>query len=63
MERLRSGEEAVRLGFALEATPAGAVMERARELAASYATAPTLALSQIKRQFDAAPNQTLNDAL
>ncbi len=61
--RFVSGEEAVRLGFALEATPAGAVMERARELAASYATAPTLALSQIKRQFDAAPNQTLNDAL
>ena len=53
----------MRLGFALEATPAGAVMEQARELAASYATAPTLALSQIKRQFDAAPNQTLNDAL
>lgn len=61
--RFVSGAEAVQLGFALEAIPAEQVQGRAAQLARSYASAPTLALSQIKRQFDAAPGQTLNDAL
>lgn len=61
--RFVSGEEAVKLGFALEALPAGEVMAKAQAMAADFATSPTLALSQIKRQFDAAPNQNLNDAL
>jgi 2-(1,2-epoxy-1,2-dihydrophenyl)acetyl-CoA isomerase len=61
--RFVSGVEAVQLGFALEALPAEQVQGRAAELAGSFASAPTLALSQIKRQFDAAPGQTLNDAL
>lgn len=61
--RFVSGEEAVKLGFALESLPAGEVMAKAQAMAVDFATSPTLALSQIKRQFDAAPNQTLNDAL
>lgn len=61
--RFVSGEEATKLGFALESVPAGGVIARAREMADGFATAPTLALSQIKRQFDAAPGQSLNDAL
>lgn len=61
--RFVSGEEAARLGFALEAVATGGAYARAQEMAASFATAPTLALSQIKRQFDAAPGQSLNDAL
>ena len=61
--RFVSGTEAAALGFALEAVPAGGTLERARAMAEAFATAPTIALSQIKRQFDAAPAQTLTDAL
>ena len=61
--RFISGSEAAKLGFALEAVPSDQVQARALELAAGFATAPTLALSQMKRQFDAHPTQTLNDAL
>lgn len=61
--RFVSGEEAARLGFALEAVEPGTALARANELAASFATAPTLALSQIKRQFDSAPTQSLDEAL
>lgn len=61
--RFISGEEAARLGFALEAVGQGEALGRAREMAASFAMAPTLALSQIKRQFDSAPGQTLDEAL
>lgn len=61
--RFISGEEAASLGFALKSVPAGGTMEVAQEMAANYAKAPTLALAQIKRQFDTAPGQTLDDAL
>ena len=61
--RFVSGDEAARLGFALESVAAGEVLGRAKELAASFATAPTLALAQIKRQFDSAPTQSLDEAL
>ncbi|MCP3731260.1 enoyl-CoA hydratase-related protein [Sphingomonas sp. MG17] len=61
--RFVNGREAAELGFALEALPSDEVQTRAAELAASFATAPTLALSQMKRQFDAAPGQSLDDAL
>lgn len=61
--RFVSGEEAARLGFALDAWPQAEVQSRALELADTFVNAPTLALSQMKRQFDAAPAQTLNDAL
>ncbi len=61
--RFVSGEEAVRYGFALEALDSGGALSRAKELAKGYATAPTLALSEVKRQFDNAPGQTLDQAL
>lgn len=61
--RFVSGEEAARLGFALESLPQDEVQARARALADSFATAPTMALAQIKRQFDNAPGQSLDDAL
>lgn len=61
--RFVSGEEAARLGFALEALPGEAVQARALEMAQGFATAPSLALSQIKRQFDAGPGQTFDEAL
>ena len=41
----------------------GEALARARDMAANFATAPTLALSQIKRQFASAPGQTLDEAL
>lgn len=61
--RFVSGAEAAALGFVLETVAPGAVQARALELATGFASAPTLALSQMKRQFDAHPGQTLNDAL
>lgn len=61
--RFVSGTEARDYGFALESLPAGEVQARALALAQSLAAAPTLALSQIKRQFDANPGQSLTDAL
>lgn len=61
--RFVSGEDAVRYGFALEAVESGKALERALDLASGYTTAPTLALSEIKRQFDNAPGQTLDQAL
>jgi len=61
--RFVSGSEAAALGFALESVPADQVQSRAADLAQGFALAPTLALAQMKRQFDAHPGQTLNDAL
>ncbi|MFC3174292.1 enoyl-CoA hydratase/isomerase family protein [Novosphingobium bradum] len=61
--RFVSGQEAVDLGLALEALPADDVLPRALELAQSLAQAPTLALTMAKRQFDAAPVQTYDQAL
>lgn len=61
--RFVSGAEAAELGLALEAVPAGEALTRARELAASFAVAPTLALSMAKRQFSAAPGQNYDQAL
>lgn len=61
--RFVSGAEAAKLGIALESVPAGAAMGEALEMARGFANAPTLALSQIKRQFDSAPQQSLDQAL
>lgn len=61
--RFVSGTEAKEYGFALEALAADQVQAKALELAEGLAAAPTLALSQIKRQFDANPGQSLTDAL
>lgn len=61
--RFVSGEEAAQLGFALESVESGEALTRATALAGDLATAPTLALSEIKRQFAAAPGQTFDEAL
>ena len=61
--RFVTGDEGLALGFVLEAVPSDQVQARALELATGFAQAPTLALAQMKRQFDAHPAQTLNDAL
>lgn len=61
--RFVSGTEAAELGFALKAVPAGEAMTEAMTMATGFATAPTLALAQIKRQFDSGAGQTLDEAL
>lgn len=61
--RFVSGDEAARLGLAIDAVPAETLEERAAALAASLAKAPPLALSMAKRQLDGAPGQTLEQAL
>ena len=61
--RFVSGAEACELGLALYALPPEEVLPKAMELAKSFATAPTLALSMAKRQFDAAAGQTYDQAL
>lgn len=61
--RFVSGAQATELGLALEALSSDRVMERALEMAHGFAAAPTLSLQMMKRQFDAAPAQTLDQAL
>jgi 2-(1,2-epoxy-1,2-dihydrophenyl)acetyl-CoA isomerase len=61
--RFVSGAEAHQLGLALHATPPGEALAKAREVAASFVNAPTIALAMAKRQFDAAPAQTYDQAL
>ena len=61
--RFVSGKEAFELGLALYALPAEEVMAKARAIAASFAHAPTLALSMAKRQFEAAAGQNYDEAL
>ena len=57
------GAEAHQLGLALHATPPGEALAKAREVAAGFVNAPTIALAMAKRQFDAAPAQTYDQAL
>ena len=61
--RFVSGAEAGELGLALHVLPGDQVMDKAMEIAASFATAPTLAIAMAKRQFNAAPGQTYDQAL
>jgi 2-(1,2-epoxy-1,2-dihydrophenyl)acetyl-CoA isomerase len=61
--RFVSGSEARSLGLALEALPADEVLSRALAFAGELALAPTTAIAMAKRQFDAAPAQTLDQAL
>lgn len=61
--RTVSGAEAASLGFALAAVEPGEALAHARKLAGDLASAPTLAISEIKRQFAAAPGQTFDEAL
>ena len=52
--RMVGVDEALDLGLVLEKVTGSSAMERAQELAASFAKAPTLALGMAKRQFDLA---------
>ncbi|MGE0742384.1 MAG: enoyl-CoA hydratase/isomerase family protein [Hyphomonadaceae bacterium] len=61
--RFVSGTEAQQLGLALEALPVGEVLTRAVEVAKSFAVSPTIAIGMAKRQLDAAPAQTFEQAL
>lgn len=61
--RFVSGQQAAQYGFALEAVAEETALARALELAHEIANAPTLALSEMKRQFDTAPGQTFDEAL
>lgn len=61
--RFVSGAEARDLGLALHALPPEEVMAKAMELARGFAASPTIALAMAKRQFDAAPGQTYDQAL
>ena len=61
--RFVSGAEAVGLGLALHSTPPGEALGKAKELAASFALAPTIAIGMAKRQFEAATAQTFDQAL
>ena len=61
--RFVSGSEAKDLGLAIEIVPSDLVLERAMAMAHGFAQGPTLSLSMMKRQFDAAPAQNLDQAL
>lgn len=61
--RFVSGSEALHLGLALYALPAGEVMAKALELAHEFAQSPTVAIGMAKRQLDAAAAQTFEQAL
>ncbi|MEQ1808291.1 MAG: enoyl-CoA hydratase-related protein [Terricaulis sp.] len=61
--RFVSGAEAQQLGLTLYALPAGDVLAKAQELARGFAQSPTVAIGMAKRQLDAAPAQTFEQAL
>jgi 2-(1,2-epoxy-1,2-dihydrophenyl)acetyl-CoA isomerase len=50
--RMVGADEAERLGLVFEKVDPDRLLSRARELASSFASAPTLALGMAKRQFD-----------
>ena len=56
-------DEALALGLILEKVADEAVLERARELAAGFAAAPTLALGMAKRQFELAAAMSFDQFL
>lgn len=61
--RIVRADEAVALGLALEKVADDALMDRAMELAASFAAGPTIALGLAKRQFDLAWNASFDQYL
>src|SRR6266436_2934021 len=61
--RFVNGLEAKQLGLALETLTADEVLPRAIDMARGFAAAPTIALTMMKRQFDATPAQNLDSAL
>lgn len=54
--RMIRAEEALELGVILEKLPAGALIDRALEMATGFAQGPTIAMGLAKRQFDLAWN-------
>lgn len=61
--RLVRADEAVELGLALEKVADDALMDRAMELATSFAAGPTVAMGLAKRQFDLAWNNSFTQYL
>lgn len=61
--RIIRADEAVALGLAYEKVADDALMDRALELAASFATGPTIAMGLAKRQFDLAWNNSFDQYL
>ena len=61
--RMIRADEAVELGLALEKIEGGQLMDRAMELALSFANAPTVALGLAKRQFDLAASSSFDQFL
>src|SRR3546814_17988 len=61
--RMVGVDEAERLGLVLEKVDSGRLLARARELAAAFAEAPTLALGMAKRQFDLASTTSFDQFL
>jgi len=61
--RLVGADEALSLGLILEKVEAKPVLERAQEIARSFAERPTLAIAMAKRQFELAPAMSYNDFL
>lgn len=56
-------DEAIELGLALEKVANDNLMDRAMELATSFATGPTVALGLAKRQFDLSWNNSFDQYL
>lgn len=61
--RMIGAEEALALGLVLETCAPEALMDRALELAASFASGPTIAMGLAKRQFDLAWNASFEQYL
>lgn len=61
--RIIRAEEAVAMGIALEQVSDAKLMDRAMELAASFAAGPTIAMGLAKRQFDLSWNNSFEQYL
>ena len=61
--RIVRADEAVELGIALEKVADENLMDRAMELAASFAAGPTIAMGLAKRQFDLSWNNSFEQYL
>lgn len=61
--RVVRADEAVELGLAFEKVEQESLMDRAMELARSFAEGPTIALSLAKRQFDLSWNNSFDQYL
>ena len=61
--RLIGADEALSLGLILEKVEDKPVIDRAQEIAAGFASKPTLAIAMAKRQFELAPAMSYNDFL